>query len=63
MNRSSGQFRDEKIWEEGDGWAKLTGEMYWNDTATARSKASMRYSTAPQVILLHMHFVELTDEL
>jgi hypothetical protein len=23
MNRSSGQFRDEKIWEEGDGWAKL----------------------------------------
>jgi hypothetical protein len=57
MNRSSGQFRDEKIWEEGDGWAKLTGEVYWNDKATARSKASMRYSTGPQVILLHMHFV------
>jgi hypothetical protein len=57
MNQSSGQFRDEKIWEEGDGWAKLTGEVYWNDTVTARSKASMRYSTAPQVILLHMHFV------
>jgi hypothetical protein len=28
MNRSSGQVRDEKIWEDGDGWAKLTGEVY-----------------------------------
>jgi hypothetical protein len=47
MNRSLGQVRDNKIWEDVDGWEKLTEEVYWNDTATARSTPTMRNCTAP----------------
>jgi hypothetical protein len=41
------------IWAEGDGWATVTGEIYWNQTATPT--APIWSDVGPQVVLV-LHF-------
>jgi hypothetical protein len=44
--------KDEKIWEAGDDWATLTGEVYWSKSKT--SAANRRAAdTAVKVCIAH----------
>jgi hypothetical protein len=48
----AGGVKDEKIWEAGDDWATLTGEVYWSKskTSTANRRAA---DTAVKVCFAH----------
>jgi hypothetical protein len=60
-DRDPSSARDRRIWQEGDGWARLTGEVHWN-AAKSSTRGLGREVAASEVVHLFLNMLQALSE-